>query len=433
MEHIPKVYRETIYMRVCAQVAVFRRAADRVPPFRAPGTTPETMRQHTTRPKGRTAGSWRRLRTWLVPALVAFALLLAGCSTESGPENRQNGLRPKGRYAEKIDNLFSPIFWIAVAVGVLVIAGTIFVALKFRQRPGQDNRPKQTHGSTPLEIGWTIVPALILLIIAVPTVSTIFDLSEKPKNPVEITVIGKQWWWEFEYPKSDDGKQVITANEMHIPTGRDVFLTLKACDESLGVTEAGDPKCNVIHSFWVPELAGKKDVVPGHDNTMKLRADDPGVFLGQCAEYCGLSHANMRFRVVAESPDDYDTWLEGQRGGPTTKLAKSDAEDLFAAKFQCTNCHTTDDSSLSTYGPNLTHLASRDTFASGTLELSRDNLVKWILDAPSLVPMQSEDCRLPPPATCVGMPSFTKDTPKGYPVMKRQEAEALADYLLSLT
>ena len=184
------------------------------------------MRQHTSRPKGRIAGSCRRLRTWWLPALAACALLIAGCSTESGPENGQNSLRPEGRYAEKIDNLFTPVLWIAIAVGVFIIGATLFVAIRFRQRPGRNERPKQIHGSTPLEIGWTIVPALILLVIAVPTVSTIFDLAEKPKDPIEITVIGKQWWWEFEYPKSDGGKAVVTANEMHIPTGRDVFLTL---------------------------------------------------------------------------------------------------------------------------------------------------------------------------------------------------------------
>jgi cytochrome c oxidase subunit II len=394
------------------------------------------MRQHTTRPKGRTAGSWRRrLRTWWLPALAAFALLVAGCSTESGPNNGQNSLRPKGTYAKKIDNLFTPVLWIAVGVGIFIIAATLFVALRFRQRPGRDVRPKQTHGNTALEIGWTIVPALILLVIAVPTISTIFDLAEKPAHPVNITVIGKQWWWEFEYPKSDEGKQVVTANEMHIPTGRDVFLTLKACDDSLGVTDAGYPKCNVIHSFWVPELAGKRDVVPGHDNTMKLRTDRPGTYLGQCAEYCGLSHANMRFRVIAQSPDDYDAWISGQREGPTVRLAKSGAANLFADKFQCTNCHQPENSSISSLGPNLTHLASRTTFASGTLKLNRENLVAWILDAPSLLPMQSETCRTDPifGQGCVGMPSFTTNTPEGKPVMTRQQAETLADYLLSLT
>ncbi len=169
---------------------------------------------------------------------------------------------------------------------------------------------------------------------------------------------------------------------------------------------------------------------------MKIHADEEGVYLGQCAEYCGLSHANMRFRVIAESPSDYAAWLESQREGPAVALADSDAENLFAAKFQCGNCHTVENPGVSTYGPNLTHFASRTTFASGYFELTREKLIDWVMDAPSLIPMQSEDCRLPAPATCVGMPSFTKNTPNGdtkkYPEMTRSEAERLADFLLSL-
>jgi cytochrome c oxidase subunit 2 len=189
----------------------------------------------------------------------------------------------------------------------------------------------------------------------------------------------------------------------------------------------------VIHSFWVPELAGKTDVVPGHNNWLKLEADHPGTYLGQCAEYCGLSHANMRFRVIAQTPSDFADWIAGQRAGPAVSLEDAgEAGTLFTKTFQCTNCHTTTDSSLSTYGPNLTHLASRTTFASGYYPLTRQNLVNWILNAPSMIPMQSKDCRLPPPATCVGMPSFTENTPPGQPTMTRQQAETLADYLLQL-
>lgn len=373
-------------------------------------------------------------RKLLVPALAALALL-ASCSTESGPDNGQNSLRPKGKYAEEIDNLFTPIFWVAVVIGILVVGAVVYAAIRFRRR-SDDERPQQVHGNTPLEIGWTLVPALILAVIAVPTVSTIFSLAEEPEDPIEITAIGKQWWWQFDYPKDANGAKVVTSGEMHIPVDRDVLVTLKACDPSLPGGFNGGPGCNVLHSFWVPELGGKRDVVPGRDNQLKLQADEPGVYLGQCAEYCGLSHANMRFRVIAQEADDYEAWLAGQRDDPAVALVDAgDAEELFSTKFACTNCHTTESSSISTYGPNLTHLASRTTFASGEYELTRDDLIQWILDAPSLLPMQSEDCRigLPPIATCVGMPSFTKDTPEGEPVMTRREAEALADYLLELT
>jgi cytochrome c oxidase subunit II len=375
----------------------------------------------------------RTRRRWWLLVLPALALALAACSSASGPENGQNSLRPKGQYSRQVDNLFTPIMWVAIVVGILVLGAVVVAAIRFRHRPGHDDRPKQIHGNTKLEIGWTLAPLLILAVIAVPTVSTIFSLSEKPSNPIEITVVGKQWWWQFEYPKDADGKQVVVADEMHIPTGRDVLVTLKACDLSLPGGPEGQPGCNVIHSFWVPELAGKKDVVPGHENQMKLKADEPGTYLGQCAEYCGLSHANMRFRVIAQTPDDYDAWLAGQREGPAVKLADAgSAQELFTKTFACTNCHTSEDSSLSTYGPNLTHLASRTTFASGYYRLTRPKLIEWLLDAPSLIPMQSDNCREAPPATCVGMPSFIRNTPSGMQAMTRQDAETLADYLLSL-
>ena len=372
--------------------------------------------------------STRRKAALALTGVAILAVVLAGCG--AGPNNKQNSLRPRGPDAQKIYNLFTPIAFVAVIIGLFVLIATVYVAIRFRARPGRDERPKQIHGSTALEIGWTIIPAVILAVIAVPTVSTIFDLHTEPgPGALHVAAIGKQWWWQFDYA-ADGGKKVVTADELHVPTGREVRVDLRACDPSLGT---GAAACNVIHSFWVPELAGKTDVVPGHNNWMKFTATKPGTYLGQCAEYCGLSHANMRFRVIAQTPADFQEWLAGQRDGPAVTLDEAgDAADLFTTKFQCTNCHTTSDSSQSTYGPNLTHLASRTTFASGSYPLTRQNLINWILNAPGMIPMQSTDCRLPPPATCVGMPSFTENTPKGLPVMTRQEAETLADYLLQL-
>ena len=370
----------------------------------------------------------RRRAALAVTGLVALGVVLAGCA---GPDNKQNSLRPKGPIAQKIFNLFTPIAFVAVVIGILVLGGVLYVAIRFRARPGHNERPKQIHGNVTLEIAWTLIPLVILSVIAVPTVSTIFDLHTEPgPGAMTVTAIGKQWWWQFEYPASGGDKRVVVADELHVPAGRDIKVNLRACDPSLGT---GASACNVIHSFWVPELAGKTDVVPGHPNTMNIDASKPGTYLGQCAEYCGLSHANMRFRVIAQTPSDFAEWIAGQRDGPATTLADAgEAGTLFTQKFQCTNCHTTSDSSLSTYGPNLTHLASRTTFASGYYALTKANLVEWILNAPSMIPMQSQDCRLPPPATCVGMPSFTQNTPKGLPVMTRQQAETLANYLLSL-
>jgi cytochrome c oxidase subunit II len=353
-----------------------------------------------------------RPRRWrLAVLLTALVLLVVACSSN---DNGQNSLQPKGKSARTIDNLFGPVFWVAVVVGVLVLGATVVFALKFRYRPGTNDSPKQIHGSTPLEIGWTIIPALILAVVAVPTIKTIFDLAREPKGHVlNVVVTGKQWWWQIEYP----GAHVFTAGELHIPVGRPVRLALNSQD--------------VIHSFWIPELAGKQDVIPGRKQKLVLRTDRPGTYLGQCAEYCGLSHANMRMRVIAQTPGEFDDWLRRQRLGPAQPYDGTVAS-LTGSKYQCINCHTFNKPSQATYAPNLTHLASRTTFAGGTYELNRENLTKWVMNAPSLIPMQSKDCRkgLPPTYTCVGMPSFTKNTPSGQPVMTQSDADQIVGYLL---
>ncbi|MFM8303798.1 MAG: cytochrome c oxidase subunit II [Actinomycetota bacterium] len=372
--------------------------------------------------------TYRSRRTRLVLfafSLLTLAVLVAGC----GPANQQNSLRPSGEEATKIDELFMPIVVVATFIGIFVTVGVVYCAVKFRARPGRDERPKQTHGNTALEIGWTLIPAVILAVIAVPTVSLIFQLNDAPeKGALEVTAVGKQWWWQFDYSESGPGTKVVTANELHVPVGREVNMTLRACDPSL------PGECNVIHSFWVPELNGKRDVIPGRQNTLTFTATKTGTFLGQCAEYCGLSHANMRFRVIVQTPDEFADWLAAQREGPAVTVeAAGEAGKLYAQKYACTNCHASEDSSISSYGPNLTHLASRTTFASGYYPLNRQNLIDWIYNAPSMIPMESKDCRLGlGVATCVGMPSFSEDTPEGQPTMTRAEAAEIADYLLLL-
>jgi cytochrome c oxidase subunit II len=377
--------------------------------------------------------SWKPRRLLVAAAValtVAVSLILGGCS--EAKNNGQNSLQPKGHDAQKIDNLFWPILIIASVIGIAVIIATVYFALKFRFRTGKNDNPKQIHGNTRLEIGWTIVPALLLAVVAVPTISTIFDLADQSSpTALEVTVVGKQWWWQFQYTDA----KVVTADELVIPAGRPVHLKLKACEADT---------CNVIHSFWVPELAGTRDVVPGRTNELTLTADHPGTFLGQCKEYCGLSHANMRFRVVAKTRGDFEQWVSEQQQGPAQPLLEGEgadakpagpAQELIVTKYQCTNCHTFDDSSLVSYGPNLTHLASRDYFASATYELNKKNLVSWVMNAPSMIPMQTEDpkCRPSAVAGCVGMPSFIENVPTApnkQPKMSQSDAEQIADFLL---
>jgi cytochrome c oxidase subunit II len=375
--------------------------------------------------------SWRPRRLILAAAvaaaLVAVSLVLGGCSTAQN--NGQNSLEAKGHDAHLINNLFWPVLLIASVIGIAVIGAVVFFAVKFRYREGKNDNPKQIHGNTRLEIGWTIVPALLLAVVAVPTISTIFNLADQSDaNALEVTVVAKQWWWQFEYTDA----KVVTADELIIPAGRNVHLKLKACEENV---------CNVIHSFWVPELSGTRDVVPGHTNELTLSADKPGTYLGQCKEYCGLSHANMRFRVIAKTPKDFEQWVSEQQQGPAQPLYTGEgaaqkpagpAQELIATKYQCTNCHVLDNASTATYAPNLTHLASRQVFASATYALNKTNLVNWVMNAPSMLPMQTEDpkCRPSPVEGCVGMPSFTENVPKGESKMSRADAEQIADFLL---
>jgi cytochrome c oxidase subunit 2 len=345
---------------------------------------------------------WRLRATALVGA---SALLAAGCG---GNNNGENSLHPDGPAAHTILNLFTPFFFIAVVIGVGVLAATIILPLKFRAREGNEN-PKQIHGNSTLEITWTIIPALILAVMAIFTVPTIFKLAKVPKGPdvVHVDVAGKQWWWEYHYPKEG----IYTANELHIPVGRPVVLTLTSD--------------NVIHDFWVPELAGKKDVVPGDPHTEVIQAEHVGTYLGQCAEYCGLGHADMRLRVVAESQADYDNWVRGEQAPPSAAAKKEFT--ALGAKYSCTSCHMFQGGvSTAEVGPNLTHLASRSIFAGGKYELDYDNLWRWVYDAPSRKPNSCP--RLPQPTPCaVGMPSMKVSFG-----MTPAQAQAIAKFLLTL-
>ncbi len=217
--------------------------------------------------------------------------------------------------------------------------------------------------------------------VAVPTISTIFDLAEEPKGDVlSVNVTGHLWWWEYEYP--DLG--IRTANELHIPVDRPIRLTLRSKSPTVA-----DQPTGVIHSFWVPKLAGKQDVVPGRTNKMTIEADTPGTYRGQCAEFCGISHAYMRLRVVAESADDFDAWTKGQRlaAVPPTGSEALAGLDVFngkTGKQACGSCHTVNGlaGAEGQMGPDLTHLQSRTTFAGAIFDMTNENLVKWLENPP---------------------------------------------------
>lgn len=308
----------------------------------------------------------RRSRRWLIGAFVGLALVLAGCA-ENAP---QDTLQPEGKFARQIDNLWQWPYWISVVVFFVVEGLIVYALFRYRRRGGEE-RPKQIHGNFKLEVSLTALPLVILLGLAVPTVGTLLDLAEKPagKNYLKVEVIGHQWWWEYRYPNG-----VHTANELVIPTGEDILLTMRSED--------------VIHSFWVPKLNGKRDVIPGRVQQLKIQADHPGTYYGQCTEFCGDSHAYMKNRAVAMSRADFDQWLADQKKPAATPAAGSDAETglgLFTAKG-CAGCHTVKGVSQGLVGPDLTHLQSRGTFAGSWFKMNETNLAAWLRNPPGEKP-----------------------------------------------
>jgi cytochrome c oxidase subunit 2 len=290
--------------------------------------------------------------------------LLAACSRDAP----YNYLHPVGPVAKIDDGLWRFTYAIAVVVFVLVEGALVYILIKFRHRSDLD-APKQVHGNTRMEIIWTAIPVLLLAVVAVKTVSVIIEGSKKPRDAMEITVTGHQWWWEFAY---DNG--VKTAGELHIPINKPIYFHIKSVD--------------VIHSFWVPKLAGKQDAVPGRVNHLSFSAPVVGEFLGECAEFCGLSHANMRLKVFAMTRADFDQWMTNQMApaaAPTEPMAAQGAT-LFA-NGPCIGCHTVSGTpAAGTVGPNLTHLASRTSFAGAIFTRNDQNLHKWLENPPGRKP-----------------------------------------------
>lgn len=327
-------------------------------------------------------------RSGILLAIVAAAVGLGGCARNAP----QDTFQPAGENARQINNLQLPVFIVAGIVGAIVFGVIVFVVIRYRDR-GQD-MPKQTHGHPALEIGLTIIPAVILLVVGVFTVSTVFSLAKTDDTQCVINVTGQQWWWEYEYPVQDCGgvsisAPIVTSGELVLPTKVHVLLRITSND--------------VIHSYWIPKLNGKRDAVPGRIHPLRMEADQPGIYAGQCTEFCGLSHARMRMDAVGLYTADFTTWVADQLAPapkPTDPIALS-GEDTF--RTQCSRCHQVNglmeenaDGSNSTKpviafpdlyvvagnAPNLTHLMSRTTFAGATWDLLNDECRKALHDAP---------------------------------------------------
>jgi cytochrome c oxidase subunit II len=335
----------------------------------------------------RTAAA-RRLAGW-APVLCLLALVLAGCSPDHYP---QTALRPLSDYARIGDDIQTTTFKWAVAVFVLVEGALLYAIFRFRGKPG-DPEPQQIHGNTTIEIIWTVIPALILAAIAVPTVKGIFETNTTPPaSGLHVEVVGHQWWWEFRYPDY----KVTTANELHIPVGQTIALRMSTID--------------VVHSFWPPRFAGKRDVFPNRETRMWFKAEQPGEYSGQCAEFCGIQHGRMAFRIVAQSPEEFKAWAahmqslkaqppapagpppqaskpgqKPEQGPPAPReavaAAQTAGEKLFLAKG-CVGCHALNayEAPKGLIGPNLANVGARSYIAAGTLKNTDENLAHWIMN-----------------------------------------------------
>jgi cytochrome c oxidase subunit II len=300
-------------------------------------------------------------------ALVVTATLAAGGCGWNWP---MSTVVARSDLNRAILHVYAIITWATLIIGLLVFTVLAIVLVRFRARAADPALPPQIPGQSALEIAWTIAPALILLVIAIPTIRVIFrtQSAAAPPHALEVTVRGWQWWWEFRYPKLD----VVTANELHLPLNQPVVFTLDGPD--------------VIHSFWVPQLGGKRDVVPGRLNRLTLTPEQTGEYWGQCAEFCGASHANMQLRVIVEEPAAFDRWVAAQKAPPPEPAGDAaPGKDVFT-RNACVGCHTIRGISAGVLGPDLTHFGSRALFGAGLWPTNAENVAAWVKDPPALKP-----------------------------------------------
>ncbi|WP_419551286.1 cytochrome c oxidase subunit II [Candidatus Poriferisodalis sp.] len=336
-------------------------------------------------------------RRWRLVALALLGLIAAGCAT-----GRLDATKPVGENAQQIDGLMRLSGWMAVGVGILVAAAVATIIVKFRAKPTDDpdDLPPQIHGNRKAELTWTIIPTILLIFLTVYTLPTVFALASQGDG-ITIKVEGQQWWWQFSYDIDEDGQyDIVTANDLVIPTGEEINLEIHSND--------------VIHSFWIPQLNGKKDAVPGRVHDWRISSNEPGIFYGECVEFCGLSHANMQMRAIALDPDDFDRWVQQQYDGQTQARdvapAEGTPEAAGATLFEthCISCHVVDGAYESAAGgnanllsglaPNLTNLMGRTAFAGALYDtylpdgsLNIAELREWVRNAPNMKPARADN------------------------------------------
>ena len=297
---------------------------------------------------------------------MALTFVLSGCA------NAPTFLKPASSITAEETQLYEIIVVLSAIVFLIVEGLLIYVLVRYRLRRADDEIPGQTYRNLLLESIWTAIPLILVTVLFIFTVRSVWAVAapQPQTSDINVRVVGHRWWWEFDYP--DLG--IVTANELHVPVGGVVQIELESVD--------------VVHSFWVPRLSGKTDVLPGQTNHMWFKAEELGVFRGHCAEYCGLNHANMRIHVVVESQADFQAWVANQQkpaAEPQTDLQKR-GHDILTTGV-CHNCHTVGEhTAVSPIGPNLTHLFSRSVFAGATYQLNEENVRRWIQHSDEMKP-----------------------------------------------
>jgi len=319
-------------------------------------------------------------KTWLSNGAFLLLLCLGNeCRAEvHAPRSPTNIFAPASEPAYSLFGFSLLVLIVCAAIFLIVFSLLVYSILKFRKRPDDDGRePPQIYGSNPIELAWTVMPVLIVIVLFLASVRVIMAVqdAEPPPSAVEVTAIGHQFWWEFRYP----GLGVVTANELHVPVSgpsspTPTFIRLLSADTD--------------HSFWVPRLAGKVDLIPNHPNRIWIAPTETGLYLGQCAQYCGTQHAKMLLRVYADTPQQFREWVQHQTRSAEVSPEVSEGRDIFETT-SCVNCHTVAGNknvASGQFGPNLTHLMSRDTIAAGAAFNTPDNLRRWIESPDSIKP-----------------------------------------------
>jgi cytochrome c oxidase subunit 2 len=307
-----------------------------------------------------------------VLVLLLGILLAAGLCMASPHDNPVPSIfDPRSTNAQLLYRLSHFVLAITGVIFVVVSSLLAYVMVKFRNRATDVARePAQVYGSTQIELAWTVIPILIVVVLFLSTARVIHAVQDvaKPTKAVAVTAIGHQFWWEFRYPELG----IVTANELHIPVGTPTYLKLLSADTD--------------HSFWIPQLAGKTDLIPNRINEMWMDPHQVGIYLGQCAQYCGTQHAKMLLRASVESPEDFDAWVHAQKQ-PAIQDEKEAAGRRVFESTSCVNCHAVGGTNgTGRFGPDLTHLMSRRTIAAGAAENTNENLRLWIQNPDAIKP-----------------------------------------------